>query len=249
VVDLLKLDLDIDPRHSEDTLRRLEVGEFGYRSVHLVARFKSFRLSAGDEQLLRNQRFEVQVRSLLQHAWGEIEHEVVYKADCAFPKGVKRRFARVAGALELLDREFLGLRQEYATLVDGYLQRYRDGEKLGGAFDPPRLIAWLEHARPDGYGWRNAAANREPFPAHIEANCLYALRDVGLASPKSLQSAFRDRKFRRKCARFALAEGIPEQQVSHLALVVLAVATRNARILDPLFPQKYLESFRRLKLI
>jgi hypothetical protein len=59
----------------------------------------------GDE-FLRKRWFEIQVRSLLEHAWAEIEHEIVYKSGITQPDAVRRRFAALAGSLELFDSEF-----------------------------------------------------------------------------------------------------------------------------------------------
>lgn len=60
-------------------------------------------------------KFEIQIRSILQHAWAEIEHDLQYKSAEAVPKEVRRRFARLAGLLELGDVEFMGIRDQIRT--------------------------------------------------------------------------------------------------------------------------------------
>ena len=55
--------------------------------------------------------FEVQIRSILQHTWAEIEHDLQYK-DESIPRELRRRFARLAGLLEIADAEFMGIRDE-----------------------------------------------------------------------------------------------------------------------------------------
>jgi hypothetical protein len=60
-------------------------------------------------------KFEIQVRSILQHAWAEIEHDLGYKSKQSVPKQIRRRFSRVAGLLELADAEFAAIRAELAN--------------------------------------------------------------------------------------------------------------------------------------
>jgi hypothetical protein len=54
--------------------------------------------------------FEVQITSILRHAWSEIEHPW-YDLKEAFPPDIKRRFARMAALLEIAESEFLTLRK------------------------------------------------------------------------------------------------------------------------------------------
>jgi putative GTP pyrophosphokinase len=97
------------------------------------------------------------VRSILEHAWAEIEHEVVYKSGIEFPVLVKRRFARIAGAIEVLEDEFVALRDHQQQLIDRCKDRYANALDHGAAIDSVRLVAVLERERPKSLGWRAAA--------------------------------------------------------------------------------------------
>ena len=55
---------------------------------------------------------------MLQHTWAEIEHDLGYKSAEGLPKAIKRDFSRLAGLLELADKEFLSIRN--------YLTNYQD---------------------------------------------------------------------------------------------------------------------------
>jgi len=77
----------------------------GYRSIHYVC-----ALDAGAPH--ERFRFEVQLRTVLQHAWAEVEHDLGYKADSEVPEAIRRRFARVASLLEIADQEFVSIRAE-----------------------------------------------------------------------------------------------------------------------------------------
>lgn len=98
----------VDFRNTQDKLAHQDVSSFGYRSFHYVC--------APDSQeragLPPRFRFEIQVRTILQHAWAEIEHDLGYKASDSTPEAIRRRFTRIAGLLELVDEEFVSIRRE-----------------------------------------------------------------------------------------------------------------------------------------
>lgn len=99
---------EVDFRHTQDRLAHRDVSSFGYRSLHYVC-------APNGEELLglpAKFRFEIQVRTILQHAWAEIEHDLGYKASDTTPEAIRRRFTRIAGLLELVDEEFVSIRRE-----------------------------------------------------------------------------------------------------------------------------------------
>jgi putative GTP pyrophosphokinase len=69
-----------------------------------------------------SRKAEIQIRSILQHAWAEIEHDLGYQRKIAVPAEVRRRFSRIAGILELVDQEFIGLRDD----IVGYSETIKD---------------------------------------------------------------------------------------------------------------------------
>ena len=57
---------------------------------------------------------------MLQHGWAEIHHDLGYKTAAEIPFPFRRRFARLAGVLELADSEFDAIRaglESYASSV------------------------------------------------------------------------------------------------------------------------------------
>jgi putative GTP pyrophosphokinase len=105
---LLEGKLAVHFEHSKDRRSQSNERAFGYRSLHYVAGFSP------DAQLHASARFEVQVRTVLEHAWAEIEHDLGYKAKDAMPAPSRRRLHRIAGLLELADQEFVAVRNELA---------------------------------------------------------------------------------------------------------------------------------------
>jgi ppGpp synthetase/RelA/SpoT-type nucleotidyltranferase len=116
VAEVVQRLFDIDPDHSSDTSVRLGVDRVGYRAIHYVARFSTDRCHLPEYRRFQGLEFEIQVRTILQHAWAEIEHDRNYKFTGVLPEDVQRRFAVVAGVLEMADREFDAI----ASSIDAY---------------------------------------------------------------------------------------------------------------------------------
>jgi putative GTP pyrophosphokinase len=81
--------------------------KFGYISHH--ARIK-FHQASPLRKRFEGLYAEIQVRTILQHAWAEIEHDLGYKNDIGIPTHLRRRFSLISGLLEIGDREFDELR-------------------------------------------------------------------------------------------------------------------------------------------
>lgn len=78
----------------------------GYSDIKYICRLPKRRISSAEElKQLENKRFEIQLRTTLQHAWAEIEHDDVYKNPDKISHDLKRRFFLVANVLESVDNE------------------------------------------------------------------------------------------------------------------------------------------------
>lgn len=111
VAKLIEENFDVDLQDSINKLRSDDHQRFGYRSLHYVCHLPR-PLEAKAPASLGKFRFEIQIRTILQHAWAEIEHDIGYKATEAIPGPLRRRFSQVAGLLEIADREFVAIRSE-----------------------------------------------------------------------------------------------------------------------------------------
>jgi ppGpp synthetase/RelA/SpoT-type nucleotidyltranferase len=102
---LLRDEFEIVER--SDKSEELIAGErFGYQSIHYLVRVKPERTRLAEYDSFRNSIVEIQVRTILQHAWAEIEHDIQYKSATTIPSEIRRRFMALAGMLEIADREF-----------------------------------------------------------------------------------------------------------------------------------------------
>jgi len=119
---------DVDWANSLDQSHLLGSDKLGYRSVHYVAKFDKDRCKLPEYKRYEGLPFEIQIRSLLQHAWAEIEHDRNYKFSGKLPTELERRFYLVAGALEMADREFVAIATEIDKYKTGVIQDLRKGE-------------------------------------------------------------------------------------------------------------------------
>jgi len=85
---------------------------FGYRSVHYIVRLREDRAHLREYMHLTGLVAEIQVRTVLQHAWAEFEHGIQYRSSRVIPSETQRRFAALAGLLEIADREFEAIQIE-----------------------------------------------------------------------------------------------------------------------------------------
>lgn len=140
---LLEEHFSVDWGNSVDKSKMHDPDRFGYMGVHYVLR-------VGQDQpgleAFHGAEFEVQIRSILQHAWAEIEHDLGYKNREAVPREVQRRFYRLAGLLEMADEEFMALdrlSRDYAATLPERVQREPDS-----VFIDAQSIAYLLQTSP-----------------------------------------------------------------------------------------------------
>ena len=110
VASVIAREFDVDPEHSIDKRAAIDPDRFGYISLHHVVRHTGDRTRLAEYRPYAHLPLEIQTRSILQHAWAEIEHDLGYKAGSALPRGIRRQFSRLAGLLELADQEFAAIR-------------------------------------------------------------------------------------------------------------------------------------------
>ncbi|CAB0869404.1 GTP pyrophosphokinase family protein [Corynebacterium diphtheriae] len=78
-------------------------GSFGYGSHHLILKIDD---RVKDLNNYVGMVFEVQIRTVLQHAWAEFEHDIRYKRSGDLDPQIDRAFTLAAGLIELADQQF-----------------------------------------------------------------------------------------------------------------------------------------------
>ena len=110
----------VDWENSSDKRALLKENAFGYLSLHYIC-----SLPFGDKwpDEICGKKFEIQIRTILQHAWSAIHHDIGYKSDFGVPREISRQFARLAGLLELADDEFVRARDNMVGYTEDIRKR------------------------------------------------------------------------------------------------------------------------------
>lgn len=124
VCSLIEGAFQVHPDLGVNKSEELAVDQIGYRSVHYICDLGSKRVVLDELAQYRGIKFEVQVRTVLQHAWAEIEHDRSYKFPGDLPPNLRRRLNLLAGTLELVDREFSTLAKD----LDEYAKETADSK-------------------------------------------------------------------------------------------------------------------------
>lgn len=209
----------VDWDNSADVSQRLRPTEFGYRSVHYIVSFKPGVFPTKDVPLevpaellaglpgqlfdaaapaIRPLKAEIQVRTLLEHAWADVGHDTIYKPGMRVPDAIHREFASIAAILENVDREFGRIHDSlhaYASNYGGYMRE----DEVRAEIDKLRLVMHYEQSsRADLAAriatlamtmgdWQQAVDVLEPYrdsDSHLARKCLgVALCQLHLGAP------------------------------------------------------------------
>ena len=140
----------------EETARE---GRFGYASRHLLVTADPGHVGEPSFDELRGRRAQVQVRTVLQHAWAEFEHAIRYKGTipAEHVPDLDRRFTLAAGLLELADREFSLIRDRLQAAAT---EQNPEPDVTDPRISPQELATFLAAryadaawSRTDHYAW------------------------------------------------------------------------------------------------
>ncbi|MEK7405373.1 MAG: hypothetical protein AAB225_09715, partial [Acidobacteriota bacterium] len=124
---------DIDLRKSEDKRERLAYREFGYLSTHYIIQLKEPpRIEGQSPETLRRLatlKAELQLRTVAQHLWADVYHELGYKNEFKLPPLYERQFGRIAALLEVCDKVLLEIKSAMRAYESTY-RTYMDDKEL-----------------------------------------------------------------------------------------------------------------------
>jgi len=144
---VIEKEFDIDRENSSDKAELLDPEKFGYLSVHYVISLSPDRKKLPVWEDFANIKGEIQVRTVLQHAWAAIDHKLMYKREKEVPTDLRRKLFRLSALLELADDQFSDLRRLTEEVKEYYAQQIKKG-RLDIQLDLSSLIAYLETIKP-----------------------------------------------------------------------------------------------------
>ncbi len=121
----------------------IEEDRFGYQSIHYLVQLSPQRSRLPEYQRFSYSTAEIQVRTILQHAWAEIEHDIQYKSSSVIPMQIRRRSTSLAGLFEIADREFQAIQDADERLTAEARSHIEAGKLDNVEITPDALKAFL----------------------------------------------------------------------------------------------------------
>jgi putative GTP pyrophosphokinase len=142
VGELIEREFEVDWENSVRQGADSEPDRFGYRSDHYVVRLSDARRDLAEWKSFAKNRAEIQVRTVMQHAWAAVDHKIRYKG-ADLPRDLQRRLSRLSALLEVADEQFASLQRASDEAVNSYEQSVARGE-FDVALDALSLRAYID---------------------------------------------------------------------------------------------------------
>jgi putative GTP pyrophosphokinase len=166
---------------------------FGYRSDHYQVSLLPKRCEIHEWRKFADLGAEIQVRTVMQHAWAAVDHKIGYKRE-GLPPEIRHRLSRLSALLELADREFAETLAESRALETHHAESVAGGE-FGAGIDTLSLAAFLDET---GLGreWSERAIALDylqPRSEHLDVTSVVnTARSVGLNTLEDFQALLLD---------------------------------------------------------
>lgn len=132
----------VDRRNSSDKRALIKADSFGYLSLHYTCYIPA---NSGYPANVCDKKFEIQIRTILQHTWAAIEHDIGYKSEFGLPREYERGFSRLAGLLEIADDEFIRMRDGINAYTADVRERIKENRADDVAINMVSLKEFVSH--------------------------------------------------------------------------------------------------------
>lgn len=139
---MIEKNFTVDWKNSSDKRALIKANTFGYLSLHYICYLTE---ESGYPKEICNKKFEIQIRTILQHTWAAIEHDIGYKSEFGLPREYERGFSRVAGLLEVADDEFIRLRDGMKAYTEDVRTRIKENRADDVAINSVSVNEYVSH--------------------------------------------------------------------------------------------------------
>lgn len=137
-------------------------GGIGYAGRHLTLEVPADHPPTNCKEYT-GYRFEVQIRTVLQHAWAEFEHDIRFKGSSGDNAEISRAFTMASTLIELADQQFVNIADTLKRLQsEGALEAVAEAQPL----DAGSLQGVLTRAFPQ---YRSSKENQYDWMVHVLA--------------------------------------------------------------------------------
>ena len=173
---------EVDWANSVDKRKMHQFDSFGYNSLHYICRMPKELCCDPAEPSLNEIRFELQMRTALQHVWSDIQHDIGYKSEIETPMVYHRDLSRLAGLLELADNEFSRIRRDIADYRRRAQSLVQTGHLDEVMLDGDTFRSYLQTRPFDKLNERIAAITQAELQEVPMMPYLLVLRNIGLST-------------------------------------------------------------------
>jgi len=215
---------EIDEPNSINKIDMLSYNKFGYTSRHIVCQASS---KTDDLQLrtaLGGLKFEIQIRTVLQHGWAEVEHELVYKSNTFVPNTYKRRFAASAASIEIIQAELSRLRGFENEIVNARIPIVK--KKKQSRLDRAWFLAVLHSSFPNRNSWSPFPKENNFFPEK-EGRILGFFEANGVKTVGQLLKQISSPTLMLFLKEYSDLKQIDESKIHHLPISLLICGALN----------------------
>jgi len=147
IFNIIEKNFTVNRKLSSDIAERLKTNKVGYRSFHYIVKYPRERVQLTEYKRFDGIEFEIQIRTIFEHAWAEISHEKNYKISENLPPEILRQLNLLAGSLELIDDQF----EQLSKNIDDYEKEVSTKTKAGELSIPIDTIS-LKQYMDEEYG-------------------------------------------------------------------------------------------------
>ena len=125
---LIEREFDVYSKNSEYESHNRSPDQFGYSSLHYKISLTPQSSYPAELEKFKNIIFEVQIRTVVQHAWATIDHKIRYKTAEEIPRDIQREIFQLSALFELADNQFLSIKKKLAAKARMELGKYKKGD-------------------------------------------------------------------------------------------------------------------------
>ncbi|CAN7434673.1 GTP pyrophosphokinase [Aminobacter sp. LjRoot7] len=175
---IIEENFDVDKENSTDKKRVMDADRFGYLSVHYVVKHSKLRSGLPENRPFSGMVAEIQVRTVLQHAWAVLDRRLRYNSKNEVPEAVKRKLFLVSAKLEDADENLSEIDSRVSLLRAQYAEEISRKE-LVTEINRDSLEVFIQNSPSVAKIW--VAAEKADIASRMKVNSDDGERSIGYA--------------------------------------------------------------------